>query len=82
MNRILPGLVKLLYIDKKAVLARLPNVIIVRILAVQYVCDETIIHCRKATILGPSEFLYDPQHPLPPAGTYAYMATASEIEYE
>jgi hypothetical protein len=79
MNKIPAGELKLLYIDKK-VIARnggLPPIII-RIPD----WNDKIIHCYKATILGVSEFLYTPADPLPPAGTYAYMATTSEVEYE
>jgi hypothetical protein len=79
MSKVSGGELKLLYIDKKVIACnRVHPPIIIRIPA----WNDKIIHCYKATILGVSEFLYTPADPLPPAGTYAYMATTAEIEYE
>jgi hypothetical protein len=76
-QRLAAGIPKWLHLDKAAVSrnaqgANLPTI------AVRTQTDGFTAH--RVRILGPSEFIYDPQNPLPPAGTYAWIETTAAVE--
>lgn len=66
-----------LHLDKQALAARSREVIHVR----QFVGEREVgaTHAVSVDILGPSRFVYDPAHPLPGTGTYAWIETHATV---
>lgn len=66
-----------LHIDKQALAQKRREVIHVR----QFVNNREVgaTHAISVEILGPSKFVYDPAHPLPRTGTYAWIETQAKI---
>jgi hypothetical protein len=67
-----------LHIDRAALSAGSHEPIIVRSFKDGKPVGEPV-HAYAAEILGPARFVFDPVHPLPPAGTYAWIETHARV---
>ncbi|MGA9854245.1 MAG: hypothetical protein WBR29_03070 [Gammaproteobacteria bacterium] len=75
MARRLPAGRKQLHIDKAAMASRSAPPILIR-------TEGGAINTVRAHICGESWFVYDPAHPLPETGTYAWIETWAPVDYE
>lgn len=73
MTQVLPAGRKQLHIDKAAMASKAAPPIMVR-------TERGSMNVRQAHILGESWFVYDPEHPLPETGTYAWVETYAAVE--
>ena len=76
-----PGYVKLragplkqLHIDKHRLADRFPDVLVIRV-------GENFYHARTVWWNAESAFVFQPQQPLMPGGTYAWIETYGEVLY-
>lgn len=66
------GPLKQLHIDKRVMAARGPHPVVVR-------CQGQKVWGYHMEIRGPSTFVYMPEVPLMPEGTYAWIETFAEV---
>lgn len=64
---------RLIYIDKASVAAKDPAIWVIR------ESDTKMWRAVRVEIGGPSETVYRPHSPLPPAGTYAWIETSAVV---
>jgi hypothetical protein len=70
------GPLKYLHIDKARLTARMPDSIAIRVEG-----HDEFIYAVNAWIQGESAFRLEPDDPLPPNGTYAWMETYAQVTY-